>query len=754
MKKKVQKSSGTRSNSTQRSWIVTGVTIVLLLALGLMLYSPARTALFGKAVGAPLQLYTTEYAGNVQMKEGVPLFYYYGEDKPLFLGQSSFQVFKITLDSGFKPTVEYVWRSGKQIPQSFDATAPYFCTFPNEPNQYTGAQMQFDCSVNDCVGDVTKDKSCLKFSVVPGLKNRLRAEARYWDAEKANLLTPYQIAQKPDSVHSFVELKSSEKPEEVLKKGFQDAPNAYICNQGPFAGGVLRDVYSLVEKGKTITFDLLFIPLFRIYKEHESSKSELKDYESTICTGASNKAEQEKWCGAETKYAIISIGNPFFGRVGSALCFPLFAEVEEYKTEENPPGGVISSKTVITKQLEKNIWVECDAKNDGTLASGGNMPPVLPVGTIRENWDSAIISKDSSLKELDEEMNKKFGISDVLPQSKIINHLLCAVQPAVTIAFTKVSIPEHEAWFVCNPNKGKPLLDQGYQRTSGEKVTAGGKTYICNENGWAVEKAVPAEKVCPAGQVEVTSFILPEEKIGGVTDRVGCCKPDQCIRANLQCVDKETAFDGVHLCGKDNNFVKCVTETKEQVSDGKKFTCDGTKWVPIPSETDCTNMQDDDGDGWIDCEDSDCSNKDCKSGAACTYNPELLNKGTPEKQKELMENIKKGMVLFSCSCKEGYSEQQGTCLTSKTAVDTDGDGIADKDEPTGCQGKGKKDAVQKTGAQAGCPFGDKNGDGCLSAAEYNDFKQEYKKGLLNDVVPTKYNDIKQEYKNNINNIAC
>ncbi|MBR9683180.1 hypothetical protein GOV03_01435 [Candidatus Woesearchaeota archaeon] len=51
-------------------------------------------------------------------------------------------------------------------------------------------------------------------------------------------------------------------------------------------------------------------------------------------------------------------------------------------------------------------------------------------------------------------------------------------------------------------------------------------------------------------------------------------------------------------------------------------------------------------------------------------------------------------------------------------------------------------------------LGDKDGNGCVSVTEYNDFKYEYKNGLLPDVTVTQYNDLKYEFKNNVGNLVC
>ena len=51
-------------------------------------------------------------------------------------------------------------------------------------------------------------------------------------------------------------------------------------------------------------------------------------------------------------------------------------------------------------------------------------------------------------------------------------------------------------------------------------------------------------------------------------------------------------------------------------------------------------------------------------------------------------------------------------------------------------------------------LGDADSNGCLAVTEYNNFKYEFKNGLLPAVTAPQYNNIKYEFKNNLNSIRC
>ena len=111
-------------------------------------------------------------------------------------------------------------------------------------------------------------------------------------------------------------------------------------------------------------------------------------------------------------------------------------------------------------------------------------------------------------------------------------------------------------------------------------------------------------------------------------------------------------------------------------------------------ESTCTDAVDNDADGQTDCADTDCGGSAGPAGATCC-------------------NI-------NTDCTGGL-----VCGASKICAES-----------------------------APGLLGDTDASNCLSLTEYNNFKYEFKNGLLPDVTAEQYTNAKYEFKNNLNNIRC
>lgn len=93
--------------------------------------------------------------------------------------------------------------------------------------------------------------------------------------------------------------------------------------------------------------------------------------------------------------------------------------------------------------------------------------------------------------------------------------------------------------------------------------------------------------------------------------RVGCCKPDECINTQKVCQPYDQYYDGVNICGDENNWDKCLEETEGAFSDGDKFYCaeNNNQYTWIKTEEDCADGTDDNFWDGIDCKDPTCDGK-------------------------------------------------------------------------------------------------------------------------------------------------
>jgi len=156
----------------------------------------------------------------------------------------------------------------------------------------------------------------------------------------------------------------------------------------------------------------------------------------------------------------------------------------------------------------------------------------------------------------------------------------------------------------------------------------------------------------------------------------------------------------------------------------------------------CYDNSDNDKNGFTDCADPDCDNQigDMENDYVCEFDFEFSCRDT-------FDNDANDLVDCADPNCDGYYDGNYYCeagieLTCKDGYDNDGDGLVDCDD-NDCT------AICQTTV-----LGDKDGSGCLKSTEYNDFKYEYKNGIIPGVTNTQYNNLKYEYKNNLNNIAC
>ncbi|MBI2668445.1 hypothetical protein HYX14_01250 [Candidatus Woesearchaeota archaeon] len=166
-------------------------------------------------------------------------------------------------------------------------------------------------------------------------------------------------------------------------------------------------------------------------------------------------------------------------------------------------------------------------------------------------------------------------------------------------------------------------------------------------------------KECASGKIGVWTYYLPADKslyeAKAQPSRTGCCVATECVRADGTCVAYKNIFQtsvtspNDVYCDKENILRRCEESTLNQISGDGLLTCmkEGTKFVWKTAVEDCTNAKDDDGDTYVDCLDGDCSDKTCKTNAACKLNPEAT----------------KLADLQTCQCNEGYVDDKGVCKT-------------------------------------------------------------------------------------------
>lgn len=114
---------------------------------------------------------------------------------------------------------------------------------------------------------------------------------------------------------------------------------------------------------------------------------------------------------------------------------------------------------------------------------------------------------------------------------------------------------------------------------------------------------------------------------------------------------------------------------------GCTFDSSGTRW--FPSETDCANGMDDDGDGLADCDDGDCDADPACSSNSNNTNTNANNNGNnnpgPEYCTNDVDDDGDGLV----DCHDPDCSSAPVCVPEDCGndVDDDGDGLADCDDP-------------------------------------------------------------------------
>lgn len=215
-----------------------------------------------------------------------------------------------------------------------------------------------------------------------------------------------------------------------------------------------------------------------------------------------------------------------------------------------------------------------------------------------------------------------------------------------------------------------------------------------------------------------------------------------------------------------------VTVNEIIFSDDDDSTNDYATFTLILAEI-CTDNLDNDGDGAIDCLDSDCDN-DINCAAELL---EICDDGIDNDGNNLVDCADPDcLTAFACTCTDSDGGKildiQGTTTgidptnLGQMRTETDRCSTDTRVLEFWCRDDGSNQIVW---SGYDCPLGqicqdgacvepailgDMDGNSCLSVTEYNDFKYRVKNGLLLDVTLEQYNDLKYEFKNNIGNIMC
>lgn len=265
---------------------------------------------------------------------------------------------------------------------------------------------------------------------------------------------------------------------------------------------------------------------------------------------------------------------------------------------------------------------------------------------------------------------------------------------------------------------GKTCCGDDSNCASGESCDAATKT--------CAVKVIPA--VCGDGKVESGE----ECDDGDVDDADECsnnCKKTSCKDSDggINLLEQGTVVAGTltetDSC-IDNVIVKegiCVngayaSTQKNCLGLGEGYSCNGGTCIFGLSESEnvCSDGKDDDGDGSIDCADSDCAGYTCAEGKTC-YQSKCIE--TPEKIcTDAVDNDEDGKT----DCEDS------NCATDVNCADGDGDGIVDAGDK--CPAKGAINKVYLAGANSGCEYGDVDGDGCVSMPNLMSYIGLWKKG--------------------------
>ena len=178
-----------------------------------------------------------------------------------------------------------------------------------------------------------------------------------------------------------------------------------------------------------------------------------------------------------------------------------------------------------------------------------------------------------------------------------------------------------------------------------------------------------------------------------------------------------------------------LCDDREDNDNDAKMDCD---------DIDCANdvaCKDTDGDKYIDFIDNcpKVSNPDQKN----TDNDKIGNACDTESCFDSFDNDGDGSI----DCQDTNCAKDAACIQK---VDSDADGVSDSVDV--CPAIGEKDLVYTSGASAGCYYGDTDSNGCVSTIEYTIFKAQYKtnnENIQSSVTPLQYTKYKAKYKSGI-----
>lgn len=198
----------------------------------------------------------------------------------------------------------------------------------------------------------------------------------------------------------------------------------------------------------------------------------------------------------------------------------------------------------------------------------------------------------------------------------------------------------------------------------------GGTDIVCNDKDPCTTDSCDPEKGC------VATAISGCKNCSGDTqcDDSNQCTLDKCIGGACQWTPQDQAMcDDGNPCtenDKCNDKGECLAGTPKACDDNKSCTTDSCDtdtgdcvYTPIAGCENCTNLIDDNNNGWTDCDDPYCkANPACqniKQGDICA-NPFLVNNGDAITLAGLGDNNKITMTGDTTSFSDNY---QGTCNT-------------------------------------------------------------------------------------------
>ncbi|MBI5393624.1 hypothetical protein HZA96_07195 [Candidatus Woesearchaeota archaeon] len=437
----------------------------------------------------------TSTTGNVislnQIKSADQYFYITNEEgtlKESLTSPSPFgYIFKLTMDQ--KNNLKIIDSTGKEVSLAgLTKLNPKICEVAGETNKNYLTSAIISCSNAPC--KASAQKSCLKIELLQqedidlsGNKNndiKIKMNFDYYDLIK----TKYH-----GGSDSFSEYKNKAGyiVEELAlgwAKGLFKYESVELSNSGS------TEFYELVLKnedpllcninGKIVSMNLDDMP-FNIGSVYSLITSTVPKIDF-ICNKASlashivcgakldnkinandkdwSKIKQDYTPYTNSFYTIAHANDHFFYKYTDFACMPTYVNT----------GSAYSAF---------GSFIECDAKNDGSMHPNTKSGIKAPLGILAETKKD-IFLWDNYKGNLPTELFFT-SPSYILKPQEYAQHLLCA------------PFDKYESWFICDPNNDFPKQTNGVTKKLKDKVIVGKDYYTCAQNGWTKGDYAPCK---------------------------------------------------------------------------------------------------------------------------------------------------------------------------------------------------------------------------------------------------------------------